>query len=502
MLASRAEAARRYALIVGVNEATRDDPRLRFAERDALRIADILKRLGRFQPDDMVIATESSAEDMRRALDSFDQRIRADGGDSLFFVFYSGHADGDALKMGKSRLPLLELRDRISSSPASVRVLVLDACRSGVLTRTKGGHRAPAFEVPDERALGAEGVAILASSAAGEDAQESDELGASFFTHYFASALLGAADRDGDGHVTLAESFAYASERTLAATHATMVGPQHPTYRMELHGRDDLVLTNVSDTAERELGRLEFREPGQYLVQRRGDSEPVVAEVLLEEGRARPLALAPGVYRVTRRAADHLLEGDLRVSAGAATVVASEDMQRVEFARVVRKGGTDIESSLSAWALGGVRGSVLESGTNVAGTFGTRLDRPELSYEVRLGYAEGVTQEKLRIDTRELALSAVAFKPVDVGPISMGAGLQGGGTWITQIKSDPLNPRADQFAVFAGPLGMVELPIGRMYVRLEAGVPVYLVRAQRNDGSTAREVHVTFSTGLGLGVYL
>ena len=75
----------------------------------------------------------------------------------------------------------------------------MDSCRAGVVTRVKGGRKGPTFAIDWDQSMDAEGVAILNSSAAGEDAQESDRLRASFFTRFFASALIGAADRNGDG---------------------------------------------------------------------------------------------------------------------------------------------------------------------------------------------------------------------------------------------------------------------------------------------------------------
>ncbi len=66
-------------------------------------------------------------------------------------------------------------------SPASVRILIIDACRSGAITRVKGGRPAPPIAVFGD-APSSEGVIVLTASTAGEDAQESDQLSGSFFT--------------------------------------------------------------------------------------------------------------------------------------------------------------------------------------------------------------------------------------------------------------------------------------------------------------------------------
>jgi len=145
--------------------------------------------------------------------------------DTVLFVYYSGHADADRLHLGGSYLGVRELRDILAGSSAGSRVLVIDACRSGSMTRVKGGSPTPPFSVHLDEMPPPAGFAILTSSAEGEDSQESDALAGSFFTHYFNSGLIGAADQNHDGQVTLAEAFSFASEQTFRATLATTAGP-------------------------------------------------------------------------------------------------------------------------------------------------------------------------------------------------------------------------------------------------------------------------------------
>jgi len=60
----------------------------------------------------------------------------------------------------------------------------------------KGGSRMPPFLRDSSNQV--QGFAFLSSSSADEDAQESDRIGASFFTYYFVAGLRGAADRNHD----------------------------------------------------------------------------------------------------------------------------------------------------------------------------------------------------------------------------------------------------------------------------------------------------------------
>src|SRR5207244_8886119 len=188
--------------------------------------------------------------------------------------------------------PPESLKARIAQAPVDIRIAIFDSCRSGVLTRTKGARKAPAFEVESQSPRDAQGLVILTSSASDEDSQESDLIGGSYFSHHLASGLLGSADRSGDGRVTLFEAYAYAYDRTVADTAETAAGAQHPTFSYDLAGNGDLVLTDVA--ARREGVYLPREAPGgvYYLVDRHGF---VAAEIVKAESDRR-IALAPGRY--------------------------------------------------------------------------------------------------------------------------------------------------------------------------------------------------------------
>lgn len=500
LLASEARAGTRYALVVGVNQGEPHEVHLRFAERDAHRVASILTTLGGFDPERVITLAGADAGDVRQALDNLEANIRQDE-EALLFVYYSGHADGQALHLRGTRFDLTELRDRVVSSEAAARVLVLDACRSGVLTRVKGGRRGPVFPVETTPPLSAQGVAILASSAAGEDSQESDELGASFFTHYFVSAMLGAADRNGDGEVTLGESFEYAAERTLAATNVTIAGPQHPTYKLELKGRNELVLTDLR-TARSGIGVLEFTEAGRYLVEDPNEGK-AVAEVSLESG-ARPLSLQAGEYKVTRRGRDHLLQGEFRVRQGEATTVSTEQMGRVDFARVVRKGGTSLTAVASAFATGGVQASINRLGTTWKTGVGARFDLADLSLEARFGVGGANTEnERNDSDNLVLTLSVAGMRAFDLGPVTLNVGLELGGLMHDQRNRSSLvpDPHRVSYGLFGGPIILAELPIDRFYLRAESALPTYYVLVGDTKETEERVALVTFRAGVGAGVH-
>jgi hypothetical protein len=487
-------APRRVAVVVGSNQGLPGEVQLRYAESDAERIARILRELGGFAATDVVLLNGAEADEVRRSVIGINALLRAER-DALLFVYFSGHGDAESLHLAGTRLDVRELRELLAGSPAGTRVLVVDSCRSGAVTRVKGGRPGPAFAI-DFEAGHVEGVAILTSSAAGEDSQESDGLGASIFTHFLASALQGAADRDGDGRVTLAEAYAYAADRTLAASASTVAGPQHPTYRFELGGRDDLVLTRPGSSAR--TGLVSFPPGGSYLVHKGGGPEgPVVAEVSAD--RTARLALRPGVYHVTRRARDHLLEGQIRVAASSTTALDLGALRRVDFARVVRKGGTDRDAAVNTFVEGAVRGALLHLGIASGVIGGVRLDLPYLGLEARVGMLQSsVAPGRLTIDTREWTAGVAAFRAFDLGPVTLAGGVEASGVWLDQAFHERQTPDRRSYGLSLGPTATFETALyGPWTIRADGAFLTYLLPGAGDETRTP----VGWRAGAGLGHY-
>lgn len=325
----------RYALVVGHNVGRSDEQTLRFAEDDARRLADVLTDLGGFAHDRVTVLRGPTPDAVQGALIELNDRIRTRGEPAVLVVFYSGHADALALHLGDAALPLERLEQLVRGSAATFRLLIVDACRSGALTRVKGGEpvAAPALRLAER--LPADGLVVWTSSSANEDSQESDELRGSFFTHHLVSGLLGAADGNGDGVVTLAEAYAHAYDATLRATSRTLAGVQHATYRHDIHGLADLTLTWLTAASR---GLLAFPAGHDYLVMQGSAEGPVVAEVQARDAERR-VSLRPGRYFVRARTSDSLLEGTVTVASGARTAIDERALSRVAYARLVRKGG-------------------------------------------------------------------------------------------------------------------------------------------------------------------
>ena len=204
--ASAANELRRFALIAGANDGGETRIRLSYADDDARSLQRVLAEMGGLDPRDTVLLEDPSVVALIQAFDQVERMIgtATDSRTEVIF-YYSGHSDDVGLLLGGQEYSYLDLRQRIQALGADVRVAIVDSCSSGALTRSKGGGRRPAFLTDQTASM--EGHAFLTSSSASEAAQDSDRLGASFFTHHLVSGLRGAADSSGDGLVTLDEAY-------------------------------------------------------------------------------------------------------------------------------------------------------------------------------------------------------------------------------------------------------------------------------------------------------
>jgi hypothetical protein len=509
----RAETQRskRFAVLIGANQGDANMPSLRYAESDAQKVAQTLGTVGGFPRDQIVLMNGVNASDVRETLIKLNARLREWSDDAVLFVYYSGHADGDSLQLAGTHLDMQELRALLQGSSAATRVLVVDACRSGAVTRVKGGKPGPSFDVVfDEQPL-PKGFAILSSSAATEDSQESDTLNASFFSHFFNAGLLGAADANSDGVVAVSEAFEFASRETKLATEYTKAGPQHPTFRVDWGGRQDLILTRPR-TLEGNAGGLQFVDAGRYVVRSKhplsGVSAPV-AEVSSRSGGTM-IALQPGTYQVVRRGTDYVLEGDYTVRSGAVERLSSQDMHRYSYAVGVRKGGPVATAHSLVATLGG---SVDPLVSNVGWQTGAayRQDRRRLSSELRLTYGQSTGDRgTFVIDSRRTQLSAAFIYPLDFSAVTVGLGAEIGVSTLSQSITSldngifTLDPVADSrsFGAVGGPLLQLDVPFkARAFLRMELSAPFERFKAPSSP-STAGATHFAPKALLGLGIYL
>ena len=326
----------RFVLAVGANDGGHGRTRLRYAVSDAINFADVMVQMGGVEEADRVLLTDPDRAAFEAAVNEMSRRVglaRQARAHTEVMLYYSGHADEDGLLLGEERLAYRELRAMLDKVDADVRIAVLDACASGAITRIKGGQRRDAFLLDTQ--TDTRGYAFLTSSSAQESAQESDRIGASYFTYYLVTGMRGAADVNADGRVTLSEAYQFAFDETLSRTVELSGGAQHPAYDMNLSGTGDMVMTDVRRVSARVT--LADDVEGRLFV--RAANQRMVAEFYKPAGRVIELGLVPDDYDIflERRRELHVVHSEL--ADGQQLLLASADFTPTPREEAISRGG-------------------------------------------------------------------------------------------------------------------------------------------------------------------
>jgi hypothetical protein len=462
-------AASRYAVVVGNDAGGIGRPRLWFAEKDAERFRSVLIELGEFAPGNVRLLAGASAARVRGAIAAAGadiERSRAAGEHPLFVFYFSGHAAAGGIELGSERLSFDELRSLVGGTSADARIAIVDACEAGLLTQVKGATAAPTldFAIP-ATGEAVRGTAFIASTAVGENAQESAALGGSFFTHHLEVALRGAGDADGDGLVTLGEAFRYTSAQTLAGTLSTVAGAQHATYEFRMSGRGDVVLSDLRRadarlTLPRDPGSIfVLRGPMSFLAEVAGGEKPVT------------LALPSGRYRVERRAPAGRASADLVLERGVVEPLPPLAPTRYELARA--KGGPKpglLFAGFGVTALG-----LPSFGVAPVARVGVRKEVGPIGLRVRLDYlAKSVNDAGVRYDLSYMGGAAAALYPLNASRILVEAGPEVGYGYASQRLADRRSFGSG--LIWAGMALMATAPVGPVRVGVDAGLGGNLMR--------------------------
>jgi hypothetical protein len=289
-------AIRRFAIFVGANDGGRERETLRYAVRDAESTAKLFRDMGGIKSADGELLVEPSLNELTAKLKSISTRIERAKEQSMrteFVFYYSGHSDEEGMLLGEKKYSYKDLKDTIEALPADMKIVILDSCSSGALTKVKGGTKTQPFLM--DNSITMKGYAFLTSSSADEASQESESLKGSYFTYALLSGLRGAADLNGDGKVTIDEAYQYAYNETLAKTERTIGGSQHPNYDIRMKGSGDVVMTDLRETS----ASLRFAKDVSGKIFIRDEGDVLVSEITKAENRTLELGLAPGSYRVT-----------------------------------------------------------------------------------------------------------------------------------------------------------------------------------------------------------
>ena len=327
---------RRVAVVVGANHGALGRSSLRYSYGDADQIASVLQQVGQFDAADVHVLRDPEPQAVLDELDKQLAALRLSSGESMLVFYYSGHADATALYPDGKPLPFAQLRPRLESQAATVRIGIIDACSGGGWTGTKGLHPTAPFVVDVPLQLTGEGSVLISSSSGVEPAHESEQIEGSFFTHHLVAGLRGAADKNGDGVITLNDAFTYARERTIRDS-AAVADPQHPSFSMNLRGRSDLPLTRIAQ-AQTVVELSETEGPLQLI---HLGSGLVVMEVPAGK-RTIKLSVPSGRYLVRKQRPGGNYSREVTVERDRSVTVDEADLTLSPFPSEIAKGAPDL----------------------------------------------------------------------------------------------------------------------------------------------------------------
>jgi hypothetical protein len=470
-----------YALVVGANTGGPGQTPLRYAEDDARRMGALLVELGGYARDGVVVLAHPTPDQLRTQLAQLASRVQGDvnaGRQARLFFYYSGHARASELDLGAAAMPLGELRQRLFAVPATLTVVVLDACQSGAFSRIKGAEPAADFSFNSRQHLDASGVAVLASSSGSELSQESEQLRSSYFTHHLLIGMRGAGDANGDGQVSVDEAYRYAYHQTLLATSATAVGGQHVSLEVDLKGHGEVPLS--FPRAATKFIELPASLEGQTLVHDKR-AKAVVAETYKARGATVRIAVAPGEYEVLVREGNRVR----RCQVGAGGAVDLDRCSSEAVAVATKKGGGFVRPMRIE--LFGMLGS--EAKDEYVKTL-----RDSFGYYEQLGIAGGVGLSVVR-QIHELAWvgGAVSYLAppswqFDGSPAALD--FEWNTTSLLGLGRVQKTANPDAFIHLGG------------YAQLGAGLAIGRTRFVDQDGTATRQSFVGLALELGAGIYL
>jgi uncharacterized caspase-like protein len=223
--------ARRIALIIANDEYS--DPklrRLRAPSRDAEALARVLgdARIGSF---DVQVSHNEPTPSLRRRLAAF---FADCAHDDLLLVHFSCHGvkdddgilyfatpDTEVAYLDATALPSDFVNRHMRRSRSRRIALFLDCCYSGAFARGASSRASEGLDLAER--FNGQGQVVITASTDMEYVFEGTELTGEGQPSIFTTALVegletGAADRDGDGRISVDELYEYVHERVRAAT--------------------------------------------------------------------------------------------------------------------------------------------------------------------------------------------------------------------------------------------------------------------------------------------
>ena len=238
----------RWAIVVGISEYKDSSINLKYADRDAEALYELLKTPtgGGFEEAHIckLVNEKATTANITRALRSF---LKKPGKEDIVLLYFACHGapdrdrpdilyllthDTDPKDIAGTALPMREINLSLRENLLAERVIIVaDTCHSAGIskagTRDAGENSGVINRYLQEVGESQKGIALLTSAEANQVSFEDEKWGGGHgvFTHYLLEGMKGAADRSPkNGIVTAGELFEYVRENVKRATE----DKQHP----------------------------------------------------------------------------------------------------------------------------------------------------------------------------------------------------------------------------------------------------------------------------------
>jgi hypothetical protein len=226
--------SKQRALVVGVSNYPKASWALPGVANDAREMAALLgSPQGQFEGGEVTVLTHDRAT-VAAITAQLNAVLGGAGPDEAVFVFLAGHGicrndnyyfvayDTDLVRLDKTGVPLITIRDLFERCASRQVFVWLDFCHSGgIVERAVGGSTLEAGREVIDRTLHVvrgRGKVIVAACLGSETAKESKALGHGYFTHALVEGLKGLAV-DVAGQVTATSLYGYIVRRVEAESH-------------------------------------------------------------------------------------------------------------------------------------------------------------------------------------------------------------------------------------------------------------------------------------------
>ena len=242
-----AEEWTKAAIIVSSKEGLKEDKPLRYAYNDGERIFNVLSSIGNIDQQHLYLIKTESAKDLKLNLQEISRKLQrlADEGEQISLQFYySGHGSNNHFHIGNQKVSFNSVKSILKTDDLQTKMFILDVCFGASFMGSKGFEIQEPVKVEIQMDNSTTGEVIISSSAINEQSYETIDLEGSVFTSNWILALRGAGDKNKDGKVSLFEAYNFSYEKTLLYTSQVLKRPQHPSYKMNLHGAQDIPISN------------------------------------------------------------------------------------------------------------------------------------------------------------------------------------------------------------------------------------------------------------------